>query len=140
MRASLKGQGGFTLIELMAVLFILAVSTAVVGISLGRALDKSRVRQEVTGVRNLLAFARDQALTNRRPVTFFARAEQGSYGLREERSLTLTRGLEFKYDADVVFFPKGDSTGGEVFLVAPEGRGYRGLVDPVTGEARVGGM
>ena len=137
MRARLKGQGGFTLIELMAVLFILAVSTAVVGISLGRSLDKSRVRQEVTGVRNLLAFARDQALTNRRPVTFFARADQGSYGLREERSLTLGRGLKFKYDADVVFFPKGDSTGGEVVLIATEGRGYRVLVDPVTGEARI---
>ncbi len=137
MRDSLKGQGGFTLIEIIAVLFILAVSTAVVGVSLGRSLDKSRVRQEVTGVRNLLAFARDQALTNRRPVTFYARAEHGSYGLREERSLTLTRGLEFKYDVEVVFFPKGDSTGGEVFLVAPEGRGYRVLVDPVTGEARI---
>ena len=69
MRGLLKSQAGFTLVELLAVLFIIAVATAVVGVSLGRSLEKERLRQEVTGVRNLMAHARDRALTERRPVT-----------------------------------------------------------------------
>ena len=123
--------------ELLAVLFIIAVSTAVVGVSLGRSLDKTRLRQEVTGVRNLMAHARDKALTERRPVTFFVKAEEGGYGLEGGRRLVIGKGLSFREDAELVFFPKGNSTGGEVFIRAPEGREYSVLVDPVTGEARL---
>ena len=137
MRGILKRQAGFTLVELLAVLFIIAVSTAVVGVSLGRSLEKERLRQEVTGVRNLMAHARDRALTERRPVTFFVQAEGGLYGLEGGRTLKVGRGLSFKEDALLVFFPKGNSTGGEVLLSSPEGRQYRVQVDPVTGEARL---
>lgn len=137
MRSQYKNRAGFTLVELLAVLFIIAVSTAVVGVSLGRSLDKARLRTEVTGVRNLMAHARDRALTERRPVTFFVQAEQGSYGLEGTSSLMIGKGLSFREDALIVFFPKGNSTGGEVFISAPEGRQYRVHVDPVTGEARI---
>lgn len=124
------------MIELLAVLFILAVATSVVGISISSTLEKSRLRQEVAGVRNLMGYARDKALTERRPVIFYVK-KNGSYGLEGGRALVIGKGLKFKSDSKVIFFPKGNSSGGEVGIVSAEGRAYRVYVDPATGESSI---
>ena len=47
------GRRGFTLIELVAVLFIIAVSTAIVAINFGRSSDRAMLRDEVIPIRYL---------------------------------------------------------------------------------------
>jgi prepilin-type N-terminal cleavage/methylation domain-containing protein len=134
----LRSPGGFTLLELIAVIFILAVSSAIVAVSLGRSTEKAKLRDETVRVRNLMAHGRDLALTERVPVTFFANPGDGSYGLEGRRTRLVGKGMEIEEYAEVVFFPKGHSTGGEVNLRGKDGRRYRVQVDPATGEASIG--
>ena len=131
------GRRGFTLIELVAVLFIIAVSTAIVAINFGRSSDRAMLRDEALHVRNTLSLGRDMALMQRLPATFYVDVETGVYGIEGRGSRTPREGISVSSPEVVVFFPKGDSTGGVVVISSRDRRGYHVLVDRITGQARV---
>ena len=54
---------GYSLMELVVVLAILAVAAAVVGPAVGRTADDVRVRAELAGLAAFLRTAREQAAT-----------------------------------------------------------------------------
>ncbi len=135
-------QRGVTLIELMAVLFILAIASSVVGLSIGRSLDKAAIREEAARLRSALRYARELSLVERIPVTFVVELDRGEYWIekgeeRYGRSIRISEKMEISGSERIVFFPKGQSTGGQMMIKDKKKRGYAVEVDKVTGEARL---
>lgn len=133
---------GFTLIEVVVVLFVLALATAVVVPGIGRGTEALRARAEVSGFSAFLRYAREQAITRRRTqevrvdpdAHLIVLAEAGSDTVRSSRRI----GREMKIAAEpaaltVRFLPQGISTGGRFLLEAPGRRIYEVTVDPLTG-------
>jgi type II secretion system protein H len=61
-----KVAGGFTLLELIVTLAVLAIAAAVVAPALGRSTDTLRARAEVAGFAATLRHAREQAISQQR--------------------------------------------------------------------------
>jgi prepilin-type N-terminal cleavage/methylation domain-containing protein len=60
------GERGFTLLELLATLLVLAVAMAVVVPAVGRTSETLRTRSEVARFAALLRHTREQAITSQR--------------------------------------------------------------------------
>lgn len=148
-RPARLGQGGFTLLELLLVLFIVGLAVGLVAVNMGRGLDSSRARQDAGRLYASLRHARALALTDRVPVAVAPLVDDGAApgdwprayrieraGRRTGKVVALSRGLTLRGET-VVFFPKGDSTGGVLSIRETESRGYDVEVDPVTGKPRV---
>lgn len=134
---------GFTLVELVVTLFVLALAAAVVAPALGRGVDSLRGRVEVSGFAAFLRTAREQAITRGEPqevrVDPDARelvlATPGSDVTRLSRRFNFLQAIEANPpDALVVTFqPQGLSSGGSFRIQAPGNRNYLVTVDPFTG-------
>jgi general secretion pathway protein H len=132
---------GFTLIELIVVLIILSVASAIAVVSVGRAHEKRVFKEQALRVQGTLRQARDISLLDRIPVTFALEEEDGKFWLEKDgvpygRVRTLPEGFELAGE-DIVFLPKGNSTGGFITVKKEDGRGYAIEVDTVTGIAKV---
>jgi general secretion pathway protein H len=132
---------GFTLLELILVLFIVGVALSLVAGVMGKSRGKAILRQEVADVRNLLRHARERSLMERAPCAVVLDAEAGTYWIEKDgeppgrpQALPDTIGIS---GSDIVFLPKGNSTGGEITLKDTSERGYIVAVDPVTGHPTV---
>jgi prepilin-type N-terminal cleavage/methylation domain-containing protein len=135
---------GFTLLELIVTLVVIAVAAGLVAPAIGRSTETLRVRAEVAGFSATFRHAREQAITTRRQYTVtvnptshhlivttgddevqWTRALSGRVEIRPENPGALT----------VRFEPQGTSSGGE-FRLTSAGIIYRVSVDPVTGRVR----
>lgn len=137
------GARGFTLLELLATLLVLALALAIVGPAVGRSSESLRTRAEVARFAALLRHTREQAITTQRPHAFIVDATahritiQAGDEVRETRALPESFGVE----ADpppaltVRFEPQGTSSGG-VFRVTSGTIRYRVTVDGLTGRVR----
>ncbi len=138
-------EGGFTLLELIVVLWILGIAMAVVTISIQRAHEKGFLKDEAQRVHGTLRQARDISLIDRIPITFVVNAEEGNFWLEKDGGVYkkvshLPQGLEIQGEP-IVFMPKGNSTGGTIILKTSEqDRGYVIEVDSVTGTAKIRGI
>ncbi len=134
---------GFTLLELIVVLLVIAVAAAMTTVSINRAYEKSVLKDQAMRVHGALRHARDKALLERMPVTFVPDEEARSFWLkrRDDELLGkvrhLSSGIEI-HGGPIVFFSKGHSTGGSITIENKNGRGYVIEVDEVTGTAKVG--
>ena len=141
---------GFTLIEVVVVLFVLAVAMAVGVPAIGRGADGLRVRAEAAGVANFLRAAREQAVTRNRAYEVRVDPEagvmvlmsmSGAAGAKDGGTVQATRRLatSVRIEADpplrrtVTFSPQGLSSGGRFRVGAPGPRVYVVTVDPITG-------
>jgi general secretion pathway protein H len=133
---------GFTLLELIVVLLVVAVAAAVAAVSINRAYEKGVLKEQAMRVHGVIRHARDRALLDRMPVTFVPDGEAGSYWLERRDGLLgkkrhVPPGIAM-HGEPIVFFSKGNSTGGSITVEHESGRGYVIEVDEVTGTARVG--
>jgi len=141
---------GFTLIEVVVVLFVLGVAMAVGVPAIGRGADGLRIRAEAAGVANFLRAAREQAVTRNRAYEVRVDPEAGVLVLmtlsetpeaKGGGTVQATRRLAppVRIEADpplrrtVTFSPQGLSSGGRFRLEAPGPRVYIVTVDPITG-------
>lgn len=138
---------GFTLLELLAVLFVMALVATFVVPSLGNgaAIElKSAARVLAAGLRH----TRNQALTANRPAVLAVDVLKHEFQLpSEERVRRLPDRIDIalfaarseqqdEYRGAIRFFPDGSSTGGRVTLSAG-GRTYLVDVDWLTGRVDV---
>ncbi|MEW6214317.1 MAG: hypothetical protein AB1478_03805 [Nitrospirota bacterium] len=134
---SLQGVTGFTLLELMIILFIAGISISVVILSAGRIREKTIFKEEARRLHATLRYAREISLLERIDVTFDL-DEEGSnkYWLvkrdRIENEHLLPEGFSITGEA-ITFFPKGNCSGGIINIKDDKGREYRFEVDPVLG-------
>ena len=138
------GARGFTLLELLVTLFLVALALALVAPALGRTSDTVRARAEVAGFSAVLRHAREQAITTRQahtvvvdPAAHRLTITTGDDEVRRARALPTRLAVEaVSRDALTVRFePHGASSGGE-FRLTSGGVTFRVTVDPVTGRGR----
>ena len=138
------GARGFTLLELLVTLFLIALALALVAPALGRTSDTVRARAEVAGFSAVLRHAREQAITTRQahtvvvdPAAHRLTITTGDDEVRRARALPTRLAVEaVSRDALAVRFePHGASSGGE-FRLTSGGVTFRVTVDPVTGRVR----
>jgi general secretion pathway protein H len=136
---------GFSLIELVVALAILAIAAAVVAPGVGRTADGVRARAEVGAVAAFLRSAREQAVTRQQAVEVRLDAETHSLVMRGaghtgEAAVEATRAVSslLRIAADpppprVTFLPHGMSTGARFAIATPGPRAYVITVDALTG-------
>ena len=131
---------GFTLIELVVTLFVLAVAASVVAPSVVSGVGTLRARSETAGIATFLRAAREQAVTHNRTYEVRVKSEEGIVELRAGNTVPATRRLAsgLRVTADppaaqvITFLPQGLSSGSRLH-VEMGGRGYLITVDPLTG-------
>ncbi len=146
-----RGQGegervwarGFTLIELVVVLFLLSLATGLVFPAVGRGIEALELRAQVSGFAAFLRYAREQAITRRaahevrvdpesRQLTLIAVSSESPHA-RKQLSSRIRISAEPPQARVVTFSPQGFSSGASFRLEGQGGRVYRVTVDPLTG-------
>jgi prepilin-type N-terminal cleavage/methylation domain-containing protein len=138
------GARGFTLLELVVTLLVVAMAGALVAPAIGRSTEAVRTRAEVSGFSATFRRAREQAITTQQPFTVVvnpsSRLQTVTTGEDEVR-WTRTFSARLKIEAEtpsaltVRFEPQGNSSGGEFRLTAGA-VAYRVTVDAVTGRVK----
>lgn len=169
-RAAL-GTAGFTLFELLIVLVIIGLVSALVLPKAGGNFSALKLKAETKKVATLLRYARSQAVSENMTVSVkydkqggVVTAETDSDSLKGdypwekslsdeedvkvvlyklvidehiEISMTDVETEEPDGPKEIVFYPSGGSTGGEVFLKTGEKKQYRLLIDDISGTVKV---
>lgn len=139
-----KVSGGFTLLELIVTLLILAVAAAVVAPAIGRSLDTIKARADVAGFAATLRHARERAISTGRTHTVLvdpAEHRLTIVGGEDGAQVTRTIPPRLRVEANppsalsVRFEPQGVSSGGD-FRVTSGGVTYRLTIEPLTGRVR----
>ena len=139
------GDHGFTLLELIVTLFVIALAVGMVVPVVGRSTDSLRGRSDVARFSAMLRHAREQAITTRRghSVVIDPNARRATIvAAPDEVRQTRALAADLRVEAippealTVRFEPNGISTGGTFRLTTGASR-YRVTVDPITGRVRV---
>jgi len=140
-----RGPQGFSLMELVVVLAVLAIAAAVVTPAVGRTADGVRARAEVGAVAAFLRSAREQAVTRRQALEVVVERDahalvvrragrEGEAGVLGSRAVSpLLRIDAAPLPPRVTFFPHGMSSGARFAIAAPGSRAYVIAVDALTG-------
>lgn len=135
---------GFTLLELIVTLLVVAVAAGLVAPAIGRSTEAVRARAEVAGFSATLRRARELAITTRQqhtvvvdPVSRLQTVMTGEDEVQWTHALSARLTIEAATPdgLTVRFEPQGTSSGGE-FRVTSGAVTYRVTVDAVTGRVR----
>jgi type II secretion system protein H len=143
---AISNQRGFTLLELIITLVVIALAVGLTVPAIGRSTESLRVRAEVAGFSAMLRHARERAIVTRTPQAIVvdpaahrvSRRAGGPEGeVRETRPLSerITVDANPAPALTVRFEPQGGSSGGD-FRLASSGIVYRVTVDALTGRVR----
>ena len=137
--------GGFSLMELVVVLAVLAFAAAVIAPSVGRTAGSVRTRAEVGAVAAFLRSTREAAATRRQALEVIVDRDahalvvrragrEGEAGVLGSRAVSpLLRIEAAALSPRVTFFPHGMSSGARFAIAAPGSRAYVIAVDALTG-------
>jgi prepilin-type N-terminal cleavage/methylation domain-containing protein len=141
-----RSSRGFTLLELIVTLFVVAVTIGLVVPVIGRSSTAIRARADVAGFSAVLRHARERAITTRqshvvvidpqaRKMTVLAGGPDGD--VKETRALPerLTVEATPPPALTVRFEPQGTSSGADYKVTAGDVV-YRVTVDPITGRVK----
>jgi len=138
-------QEGFTLLEMIVVILLVAVGLSVVSFSLVKGLDSLRGREAGRDLSLALRAARARAITDGQasrvefdlPGRRYQAPGQPAHALPPRMNLRLTTAAALRVGrhAAIQFYPDGSSTGGNV-LLERDGQTWRVDVAWLTGEVR----
>jgi general secretion pathway protein H len=122
-----KRQHGYTLIELLAVLVLVAAIVALGAATITRKLPGQRLQQSAKELVAQLRYTRAQAIATGQPQVFMIDANSREWRAGEKRSGTLSKDISIVATgarneqqrpgvAAVRFFPEGAATGGRIVL------------------------
>lgn len=146
-------ERGFSLLELLVVIIIMGVISALALPSFSKFLENIEMRKSIRSLSSILRFARSRAIQEgaSHKVNF---EEKGLWVSKEDRDGRYIR-LEGKRGANIIlpelevaplsegneasitFYPKGTSSGGEIILEVRNEQAYRITVERITGKIRV---
>jgi len=143
-RSTANPARGFTLVELMVVIAIMALIAGLAPIAFDRMYQSAQYRDTVRAVLTDMRAARQQALTEGREVRFAVNLEQRSFGVeggpRHEapdplqlRAVMAAEESGPNGDMAIRFLPRGGASGGSVDIIRPSGDGVRLRVDWFSG-------
>jgi len=123
-RGSVKRGAGFTLIEVLVVLVVMGITTAVVAVTFNQYLDRSSAKRAAEIFRQDLTAARNAAARSRQSVVMDFDEVNQSYLIRVEAGDTITYRF-FDEDADISLSSMNLQMAGDT--VAFDGRGIADL-------------
>ena len=140
---------GFTLVELIVVLAILAGIVALAAPSFSRTVESARLRAAASDVRTSLARGRALAVAAARERTVAFDLSRGEFGVDNEAMRILPGTIRLgaalpgeerqeRGSVRVRFFPDGSGDEAEISVTAQDGGTLRVTVDPLTGLAEAG--
>ena len=136
-----SSQTGFTLFELLLVLFIIGLAAAVVMFSASRLQENTLFNTEARKLYLTVKHAREVSILERRDIVFKVDVEAKRYWIDYGDDKTSEmHSIPQKYviaGEAVNFFPKGNSSGGRFELDNGKGRKYEVTVDPVLGTTSI---
>ena len=145
---AMRTMHGVTLLELLVVLSLMAILSALVVPMLGGGVSTTDMKTAARQVAAGLKLARSEALATRSEQTVVLDLEQRTFRVaRDPRVVALPKGIEVKVvtaQSDIAsektgairFFPDGGSNGGRVTLAAGE-RKFEIDVDWLTGRVAI---
>lgn len=136
-------QRGFSLLELIVVLSILALAAGLAAPSISRSTDALKLRAEVAGFSAVLRHAREQAITTRQAHRVVVEPAAHQVHVYAGDEVRRTRAIPARWSVDapgdaslaVRFEPHGTSTGGHYRIVA-DNIVWRVTIDAFTGRVR----
>jgi general secretion pathway protein H len=148
-----KRSAGFTLLELIMVIVVIALGIAISFPALSRGTSALHLRSAGRDVLNVLRYAREKAITEQREMHLVAEKQGRQVVLTDElgeggKSHALPRdiivdsvfaGAEEINEGPLVirFLPNGSSTPATIVLKSDAGGYLRIVTDPITGGARL---
>ncbi len=157
-RTPIAGESGFTLLELILVLSLMAVIAGLVLPAFSGIVQRMELRSSIKEITTALRYARSKAVSAKVPVIFQAEFEKSRYWLEEPQTGTisevrsLAKGIIFRefFDGEdtltdglisIVYFPRGNTSGGAFRLSAPkeddEREWFEIEIDQVTGKSKI---
>lgn len=137
----LSCQTGFTLIELLLVLFIVGLAAAVAMSSGSRMQEKSMFNAEARKLYLTVKHAREISIIERMDIVFKVDQEEKKYWIAYgDENTSEMHSIPQKYTIegeDVIFFPKGNSSGGRIEIGNEKGQKYEVTVDQVFGTSSI---
>ncbi|RMG03462.1 MAG: type II secretion system protein GspH [Nitrospirae bacterium] len=154
-------QYGFTLLELLVVLVLVGIIAAIVSLSIGVAQKKTQLRDAARRAYLQIRHAREVAVLEKKYVSLSISDEGDAYTIRsgtESKEAELQTGddngkrpagnSDILYQVKmptginisgktIVFYPRGDSTGGKLLITDRDGRSYMIMVDEFSGKVRL---
>jgi len=144
---------GFTLIEIIIVLFIIGIATGLVGIMVSSNSGNLEVRTFTKELSAVLRYARSHAVSEKKSYCFVIDREEEMYrlyvhgaGEEKEADTVISKSIpeeieiirsENDEEVDIEFFPQGNSTGG-VMQVARDGKvDFLVIINKITGRVEV---
>ncbi|MDO9270921.1 MAG: GspH/FimT family protein [Methylobacter sp.] len=129
-RAALRGkpQRGFTLLELVVVLFVVVLGFSVIGLNLSSGSDSTKIKAAARDIVSALRYARGQALMTHQETTVALDLGNNSYRVSgRDKLYQIPEGIDItvvtaqseltgKGTANIRFFADGSSTGGRITL------------------------
>lgn len=128
LRSAVKSERGFTLLELIIVLFVMVVGFGVVASNINNGGQNTRLQAAARDIASALRYAHGQALMTRRPVAVAVNLENNSYRIGNAGKIYwLDEGIEISLtvaedqfregqEGAILFFGDGSSTGGRIVL------------------------
>jgi general secretion pathway protein H len=137
-------ERGFSLVELMVVMVLIAMLFSVVGISVSRSVAGAEIRNAEREIIAGLRHTRGQAIIQREQQVFRVDTNNRTWAAAGQPAVSLPDGLEITLNTarseltgegagGIRFFPDGASTGGSVVLTMQE-REWHIAVAWLTGE------
>jgi general secretion pathway protein H len=138
---------GFTLIEVVAVLILIAVVSSAAVFSLGRNMDGAKIRAATRDLTAALRYTRGQAIVKHEQRALEIDVDARTYQAPGRPVVELPKGLDMKLltaaseqssdsKASIRFFPDGSSSGGRVTLLRKSYE-WRIEIAWLTGEVRM---
>jgi general secretion pathway protein H len=148
-RAATRTQGGFTLLELMAVLALMTLLMGLVLPSLLRNWEREKSRATLRELASVLRTARSEAVVRSQRIRLFLNLKTGRYWLEGSERVRGLTGLTLvdarlvwqnpeKRQGYIAFYGDGSSSGGKLVLVETTGRRHLLEVKPITGKVSLG--
>lgn len=139
--------GGFTLVEIMVVMVIIAMVLGLVGTSMSRSISGAEARAASRNLVASLRYTRARAIIDKQEQVFQVDTENRSYQAPDRKQVNLPEGVDVtittarsEFTSQTVsgirFFPDGGSTGGHIELLVNK-REYRVNVAWLTGESKL---
>ena len=136
-----SSQAGFTLFELLLVLFIIGMAAAVVMSSGSRMQEKSIFNTEARKLYLTVKHAREMSIIERINIVFKVDKDAKKYWIAyadDRTSETHSVPQKFTIEGeDISFFPKGNSSGGRIEIGNEKGQKYEVTVDQVFGTSSI---
>lgn len=145
-----RNHQGFTLIELVLVLLIMAIAVALVGPELTKRFTIADPRRVIVQVRSAMELLRVQAVQHGREEVLVVAPRDNIYWhegggrveVAEESGVLAARGLFIREEGEVEFrfYPDGTNSGGEVWIEKERASGvtlYRLVLNPLLGTVMI---